>query len=265
MNSRNVSIWKFTRSFESRNDPPSHSLQKSNRIDRRISISRKKKKFKPIEKPLSRFPFARKNFLSTASTVWNFRIAQRRTWKIVSLRIDRSRKNDLTDGDRWRVKFRNWSPSVQAKDEDEKIVRSIDNGFRLSASSRPRITLSCLICPAIRQPVDVWFDGLSRDTRSSATINARFPSIKEWYPCGEEESLRVGTGAKLRGISALRSGDAIPRNVTILRKKLCNIVLEIIARFVEKNCDRWKEEERSLTGFFVKDSFQALFLGKFWK
>lgn len=30
----------------------------------------------------------------------------------------------------------------------------------------------------------------------------------------EEESLRVGTGAKLRGISALRSGDAIPRNVT---------------------------------------------------
>lgn len=29
----------------------------------------------------------------------------------------------------------------------------------------------------------------------------------------------------------------------ILRKKLCNIVLEIIARFVEKNCDRWKEED----------------------
>lgn len=81
----------------------------------------------------------------------------------------------------------------------------IDNGFRLSLCGRHErgreFLVASTIAPtyrrhlvmfnlsAIRQPVDVWFDGLSRGTRSSATINVNigrdFLEIEECIPTRE--------------------------------------------------------------------------------
>lgn len=125
----------------------------------------------------------------------------------------------------------------------------IDNGFRLSLCGRHErgreFLVASTIAPtyrrhlvmfnlsAIRQPVDVWFDGLSRGTRSSATINVNigrdFLEIEEWYSYeGRIGSLVPWNRAALRGISALRSGDMISWKVALRRwilrsKRLCNV------------------------------------------